>query len=78
MFDLRRDKAWRKNQAPHRLSSARRQIDAFCPKKPQRGLVELVYDLRVSSVASIAAMPVAVVPDPAVTMMVPPHLRKAA
>jgi hypothetical protein len=67
----------RKNQAPHRRSSARRQIDAFCSKKPQRGLVEFVYDLRVRSAASIAAMHMAVTPDPAMTMPVV-HLGKAA
>src|SRR5580700_9010902 len=78
MIALRRDEARRKNQAPHRLSSARRQIDAFCPKKPQRGSIEFVYVLRVRSAASLAAMHVAVAPDPAVTMAVVVHLRKAA
>jgi hypothetical protein len=70
--------AWRKNQAPHRLWSARRQIDAFFPKKPQRGSIEFGYDLRVRSAASLAAMHVAVAPDPAMTVTVVVHLGKAA
>ena len=68
----------RKNQAPRRLWSARRQIDAFYPKKPQRGFAGFVYDLRVRSVAFLpGAVPVAPTADPAVAMMVP-NLSKAA